>query len=133
MLVDFFGFFENQLKASCGLGYCLTLLRYSDDAVLNKGNAINNTKTEFKSIDWYVKNYTPSIEQQRMLMKQIVDKTPTELNYPEISVFMKEVKPQNLWTFKLGTQEGPNVSLLIYVAFQQNDRQHDQNLNNDTF
>ena len=46
---------------------------------------------------------------------------------------MKEVNTQNFWTFDLGTQEGVNVPIWIYVAFQQHDRQHDQNLNNDTF
>ena len=46
---------------------------------------------------------------------------------------MKEVNTQNFWTFKLGTQEGVKFPIWIYVAFQQHDRQHDQNLNNDTF
>ena len=46
---------------------------------------------------------------------------------------MKEVNTQNLWTFELGTQEGINVPIWTFVAFQQNDRQHDQQLNNDTF
>ena len=46
---------------------------------------------------------------------------------------MKEVNTQNFWTFELGTQEGVNVPIWIYVAFQQHDRQHDQTLNNDTF
>ena len=40
---------------------------------------------------------------------------------------------QNFWIFELGTQEGINISAFIFVAFQQNDRQHDQNLNDDTF
>ena len=57
----------------------------------------------------------------------------TELQYLERSVFMKEVNTQKFWTFELGTQAGINVPILIYVVFQQNDRQHDQNLNNDTF
>ena len=57
----------------------------------------------------------------------------TKLQYPQRSVFMKEVNTQNFWTFELGTQEGINFSICIYVVFQQNDRQHDQNLNNDTF
>ena len=96
MLDDIFGFCENQHKAACGLGYRLTISRNSDNAVLNRGNAINNTKIKTKSIDWYVKHYTTSIEQQRILMKQIVDKTPTELLYPEKSVFMKEVNTQSL-------------------------------------
>ena len=33
----------------------------------------------------------------------------------------------------MGTQEGVNVPIWIFVAFQQNDRQNDRNLNNDTF
>ena len=66
-------------------------------------------------------------------MKQITDKIPTELRYVERSVFMTEVNTQNLWIFELGTQEGINVPIWIIVGFQQSDRQHDQNLNNDTF
>ena len=66
-------------------------------------------------------------------MNQIKKNTPTQLNYIERSVFLKEVNTQNLWTFELGTQEGINVPIWIFVAFQQNDRQNDQNLNNDTF
>ena len=62
-----------------------------------------------------------------------LNKTPTEIKYPERSVFMKEVNTQNFWTFELGTQEGINIPTWVFVAFQQNDRQHDQNLNNDTF
>ena len=46
---------------------------------------------------------------------------------------MKKVNTQNLWTFELGTQEGINVPIWIFVAFQQMDRQSDQDLNNDTF
>ena len=66
-------------------------------------------------------------------MIQIKHKTPTNLHYPERSVFMKEVNAQNFWTFELGTQEGINVPIWVYVVFQQMDRQNDQNLNNDTF
>ena len=39
----------------------------------------------------------------------------------------------NFWTFEMGTQESINIPIWIYVVFQQNGRQHDQNLNNDTF
>ena len=46
---------------------------------------------------------------------------------------MKEVNTQNIWTFELGTQEGINVPIWIFIAFQQNERQHDQSLNNNTF
>ena len=66
-------------------------------------------------------------------MLQIKRNTPTLFHYPERSVFMKEINTQNLWTFELGTQEGINVPTWIFEAFQQNDRQNDQDLNNDTF
>ena len=46
---------------------------------------------------------------------------------------MKEVNTQNFWTFELGTQEGVNGPIWVFVAFQQQDRQHDQTLNNGTF
>ena len=132
-LKDVFGFAEYQEKGTFGLGYKLTMTRNSDNTVLNKTNAINNGKVKINAIEWYVPHYTPSVQQQAILSKQILKKTPTQIQYPERSVFMKEVNTQNFWTFELGTQEGINIPTWIFVAFQQNDRQHDQNLNNDTF
>ena len=130
---DVFGFAEYQEKGTYGLGYKLTLTRNTDNTVLNKANGINNGKIEIIAIEWYVPHYTASMQQQSILSKQILNKTPTQIQYPERSVFMKEVNTQNFWTFELGTQEGINIPTWIFVAFQQNDRQHDQNLNNDTF
>ena len=68
-----------------------------------------------------------------LVSKQILNKTTTEIENPERSVFMKEVNTQNFWTFELGLQEGVNNPIWIFVVFQQNDRQHDQNLNSHTF
>ena len=132
-LKDIFGYAEYQQKGTFGLGYKLTLTRNNDNVVLNKGNAINVGKIKINAIEWYVPHYTPSIQQQSILSKQIINKTPTEIIDPERSVFMKEVNTQNFWTFELGTQEGVNIPTWIFVGFQQNDRQHDQILNNDTF
>ena len=132
-LKDIFGHAEYQQKATYGLGYELTLTRNNDNVVLNKGNVINIGKIRINAIEWYVPHYTPSIQQQSILSKQVWNKTPTQIQYPERSVFMKEVNTQNFWTFELGTQQGINIPTWIFVAFQQNDRQHDQNLNNDTF
>ena len=100
-LKDDFGLAENQEKATYGLGYKLTLTRNSDNAVLNKGKAINNGKYKINAIEWYVPHYTPSMQQQSILSKQILNKTPTEIEYPEGSVFMKEVNSQNSWNFEL--------------------------------
>ena len=109
------------------------MTRNSDNAVLNRGNAISNGKIKNNAIEWYAPHYTRSMQQQSILSKQILNKTPTETKYPERSVFMKEVNTLNFWTFELGTQEVFTIPTWIFVAFQQNDRQHDQNLNNDTF
>ena len=132
-LADIFGFAEHQEKGTYGLGYKLTLTRNTNNAVLNKDNAVVNGKVKINSLDWYIPHYSPNLEEYNKLMNQIKKNTPTLLHYPERSVFMKEVNTQNLWTFELGTQEGINVPIWIFIAFQQNDRQNDQNLNNDTF
>ena len=123
MLKDIFGFAEHQQRATYGPGYKLTLTRNSDNAVLNKGNAINNAKIKINSIDWYIANCTSSLSQEKILMSQIVNKKPTELRNVEKSVFMKEFNTQNLWIFELGTREGINVPLRITVGFQQSERQ----------
>ena len=130
---DIFGFAEHQEKGTYGLGYKLTLTRNTDNAVLNKDNAVVNGRVKINSLDWYVPHYSSNLEEYTKLMTQIKKNTPTLLHYPERSVFMKEVNTQNLWTFELGSQEGINVPVWIFVAFQQIDRQNDQNLNNDTF
>ena len=133
MLKNIFGFAEHQEKSTYGLDSKLTLTRNSDNAVSNRGNATNNAKNNFNSIDWYVPHYRPSPAQEKIITSQIVKKEPTKFRYVERSVFMKEVNTQSLWTFELGTQEGINVPIWITIGFQQSDRQHDQNLNNDTF
>ena len=132
-LKDIFGFAEHQEKGTYGLGYKLTLTRNTDNAVLNKDNAVANGRVKINSLDWYVPHYNANLEEYTKLMTQIKKNTPTLLHYPERSVFMKEVNTQSLWIFELGTQEGINVPIWIFVAFQQNDRQNHQNLNNDTF
>ena len=132
-LKDVFGFAEYQEKATYGPGYKLTLTRNTENAVLNKDNATNNSKIKINAIEWYVPHYICSMQQQSILSKQIINKTPTQIQYPERSVFMKEVNTQNNWSFELGTQEGINIPTWIFKAFQQNERQHDQNLNNDSF
>ena len=101
-LKDIFGFAEYQDKGTCGLGYKLTLTRNTDNAVLNKDNTINNGKIKINSIEWYVPHYTPSIQQQSILSKQIINKPPTEIKYPERSVFMKEVNTQNFGLLNWG-------------------------------
>ena len=51
-LEDIFGFAEDQEKATFGHGYKVAFTRNTDDAVLNKDNAINNAKIEINDQDW---------------------------------------------------------------------------------
>ena len=67
----------------------------TDNAVLNKGNAINNGKIKINAIEWYVPHYSQSVAKQNIIRNQIIKKTATELQYPEKSVFMKEADTQN--------------------------------------
>ena len=86
---------------------------------MNEDNAINNVKNKIIALEWYVPHYQGSISQQAILSQQILNRTPTELQYVEKSVFMKEVNTQSFWTFELGTQEGLNVPLWTIVGFHQ--------------
>ena len=96
LLKDVFGFAECQEKATEGLGYELTLTRNEDDAVIDKANGIAEARIKIDHIHWYVPHYTPSIQQQSKMSKQILNTTPTELRYVERSVFMKQVNNQNV-------------------------------------
>ena len=133
MLQDIFRFAENQEEATYGLGYKLTLTRKKDDAVIDKAAGIADARVKIDHIHWYVPHYTPSIQQQGILSKQILSKTPTELRYIKRSVFMEEVNNQNAWKFELGSRENMNVPIWIIIGFQQRDRQDSQNMNNDPF
>ena len=132
-LKDIFGFAEHQEKATYGLGYKLTLKRNKDEAVIDKVVGIADARIKIDHIHWYIPHYIPSMAQQAILSEHILKNKPTELRYVERSVFMKEVNNQNLWNFELGSHEDMNIPIWIIIAFQQQDRQDSQNLNNDTF
>ena len=99
MLKDVFGFAEHQEKATCGLGYKLTLTRNKDEVVIDKVAGIADARIKIDHIRWYRPHYSPSMSQQTIMSKQTLNKTPTELRYVERSVFMKEVNNQNLGNF----------------------------------
>ena len=100
---------------------------------MNKDNAVNNAKIKINALEWFVPHYTPSLDEYTKLQTQIKIKTATNLHYPERSVFLKEAITQKFWSFEMGTLEGINVPIWIYVVFQQMNRQNDRHLNNDTF
>ena len=66
-------------------------------------------------------------------MNKFIEKTATELQYTERSVFRKEVNTQSFGTFELGTQEDIIIRIWIFVVLRQSQREHDESLNNGTF
>ena len=60
---DVFGFAEYQQAGTFGLGYKLTLTTNTDNAVLNKDNAINYAKHKINAIERCVPHYIPSLEE----------------------------------------------------------------------
>ena len=87
MLKDVFGFAEHQEKATYGLGYKLTLTGNKIDAVIDTANGIADARIKIDHIHWFIPHFTPSIQQQSILSKPILNKTPTELRYVERSVY----------------------------------------------
>ena len=67
-LKDVFGFAEYQGKGTYGLGYKLTLTRNTDNAVLDKGNAINFGKVKINAIELFVPHYTASVQQKKYII-----------------------------------------------------------------
>ena len=71
--------------------------------------SIADARKKIYHIHWYIAHFIPAIQQQGVLSKQSLSKTPTELKYTERSVPMKEVNNQNIWNFKSSSQESFNV------------------------
>ena len=112
-----FGFVKSKEKASYDLSSKLTLTRNKDDVVIDKAAGSADARNQIDHIHWPVPHYTPSFQQENILMNQIVNKIPTELRYFERSVFMKKMNIQNLWKFELGSQESMNVPVRIAIGF----------------
>ena len=115
-LKDWFGF-ADQEKITYGLGYSLTLKRNNNNDPIIRDNAITAAKINIKDISWHFPHYTPSMENQQLVMDQILDKDPTELFYMERIVFRKDVNTNNNWTFELGNS-GESTPTFVIVAFQ---------------
>ena len=75
MLKNVFGFAECQEKTTCGLGYNLTITKIKDEAVLDKARGTADARIKIDHLHWYVPHYTPSIQQQSIISKQIKQNT----------------------------------------------------------
>ena len=122
-------------KAPHGLGYKLTVTRNNNNDVLNKAaaNDVAVAKIVISGIHWYKPHYTLSVDQEAILYKQFLSKTPTEFQYGERTVFTKYVNTWTLWTFELRPQEAIKVPIWMIVRFQQRNWLKSAMENNDTF
>ena len=78
-LKDVFEYAENHEKAIFGVGHKLTLTRNRNDAVLDKAAGIGDARVLIDLFHWYVPHYTPSLQKQGILIKQIISNAATEL------------------------------------------------------
>ena len=124
MLKNVFGFAKNQEKATFGFGFELTLTGNNDDTALQKAVDIADARIVIDHIHWHIPHCKSSIQQQGILSKRVFSKTPTKHRYVERSVFMKEVKNQNLRNSELGNHESMNNPGRINIGFQQKERQN---------
>ena len=129
-LTDIFGF-ADQEKLTYGLGYSLTLKRNNNNDPIIRDNGVDAAKIVIKDI-WYIPHYTPSMENQQLVMDQILDKDPSELYYMERIVFRKDVNTNNNWTFELGNS-GESTPTFVIVGFQARNKIDSQTHDNAIF
>ena len=130
-LSDTFGF-ADQEKVTYGLGYSLTLKRNNNNDPIIRDNGVDAAKIVIKDISWYIPHYTPSMENQQLVMDQILDKDPTEIFYTERVVFRKDVNTNNNWTFEL-CNSGESTPTFVIVAFQARNKIDSQTHDNALF
>ena len=68
--------------------YNLTLKRDNNNDPIVRTAGVDVAKIDLKDIGWYIPHYTPSMENQHLVMKQILDKKPTDQAYHEIENVM---------------------------------------------
>ena len=59
--------------------------------------AVGAAKIDVKNSGWYIPHYTPDLENQQIVLVQILNKDPTELQYKEWIVFRKEKSTNNYY------------------------------------
>ena len=69
-------------------------------------------KIKINFIELYLSLYTPSLEQQTLFSKQIVNKTPTEFQYME-GFFYERGKYSKYMVFEIDTQER---NIVLYAS-----------------
>ena len=124
--------FADQEKITYGLGYSLTLKRNNNNDPIIRDNGVDAAKIDIKDISWCIPHYTPSMENQQLVMDQILDKDPTETFYTERTVFRKDVNTNNSWTIELGNS-GESTPTYVVVGFQARNKIDSQTHDNAIF
>ena len=70
-LTDLLGF-ADQDKVTYGLGYVVTLKRNTNNDVIIRGAGVDAAKVVIKDIGWYIPHFTPSLENQQIVMDQLL-------------------------------------------------------------
>ena len=135
-----FGVVEHEDSCTYGLDYQLTLQRSSDNLVMSlpaqaihAANLALAGRVIIDDISLYIPHYTASISNQKIMLGNIVSKTPTELSYIKRSSYMKDVITENFWIFELGVADGIDTPIYVIVGFMQKDQFIRQHQYNDTF
>ena len=135
-----FGFADNHDNCTFGVGYKLTLQRYNDNHVSSHPPQANDAANlalaggvDIEGLSWYVPLFTPSVKNQKLMLRHIESKTPTELTYIKRSSYMKDVTTEKIWTVELSVGDGMDVPIYVIVGFMQRDQINKQHQNNDTF
>ena len=89
-------------KVIYGLGYTLTLKQNNNTDTIILNNGVDAAKIVTKDTGWYIPHFTPSLDNQQIMMDQLLNKDSTELYYMERNVFRKDVNTESNWTFDLG-------------------------------
>ena len=99
------------------MGYTLTLKRNINNDPIIRDNGTDAAKSVMKDIGWHIPQCSPGLENQQIMMDQLLNKDPTELNYMERIVFRKDVNTNNNWTSDLGNS-GESTPTFLIVGFQ---------------
>ena len=130
-LKDLFGF-ADQEKITYGLGYTLISKRSNNNDAIFRTAAVDAAKVVVQDVSWYISQYVPNLENQQLVLKQIINKNPTEFSFTERSVFRKDVNTNNNWTFEL-SNSGESTSIFVNVGFQARNKIDSQTHDNAVF
>ena len=120
------------------MGCNLSLKRNNNNDAIIRTAAADEAKIVIRDIGWYIPHFTPSLENQQIIMDQLLNKDPTELFYTERTVFRKDVNTNNNWSFELGMATGASQSsglppTYVIVGFQNRNKIESQTHDKATF